>query len=236
MEEEAEVEGFEKKKILWKKKKILENNALSHFAFAFFFRLSGAGRAPSFLFFLITGEPMALHARAWRAVIVLALAAWCSLAGVSSASVEQFSVDAFRISLSLSLSLEKIETSFYLSLSLSRSLSCCPSPFLFSRAMAPLASNAHNSSNAHIEIHCPSPEKNNKQQVSPPSTLNKSKLRRQRRRPPNNRTIPGRPSGRRSRAPSTRPLLPLPPRDPEQGRGLDPSSAAATWPMCGGSR
>ena len=73
---------------------------------------------------------MALHARAWRAVIVLALAAWCSLAGVSSASVEHFSVDAIRISLSLSLSLEKIETSFYLSLSLVLS-PAAPLPFSF---------------------------------------------------------------------------------------------------------
>ena len=34
-----------------------------------------------FLFLLKKGEPMALHARAWRAVIVLALVAWWCLAG-----------------------------------------------------------------------------------------------------------------------------------------------------------
>lgn len=100
---------------------------------------------------------MALHARAWRAVIVLALAAWCSLAGVSSASVEQFSVDAFRISLSLSLSLEKIGTSFYLSLSFSLLLPLSLS--LFQSNCSTRKRSFHNSSNAHIEIHCPSPEK-----------------------------------------------------------------------------
>ena len=139
-------------------------------------------------------------------------------------------------SLSLFLSLSRRSKPPSISLSLSFSLLLPLSLSLFQSNGSTLKRSLHNSSNAHIEIHCPSPEKNNKQQVSPPSTLNKSKLRRQRRRRPNNRTIPGRPSGRRSRAPSTRPLLPLPPRDPEQGRGLDPLSAAATWPMCGGSR
>ena len=91
---------------------------------------------------------MALHARAWRAVIALALAAWWCLAGASS--IERFplfDVDAFfRIWL-----LCRPRRKSKLRCSLSSSL-LLPSPCPLPVAMAPLASGFNSNTNAQIEI------------------------------------------------------------------------------------
>lgn len=182
---------------------------------------------------LQTAAPMAIHARAWRAVIVLALASawWSCLAGAfSPPHREQFRDPDRRFSASL----RAVWTSKLGKNSLPRSRSCFPLPFINLGVMACFVNVPDTSSTLRSECTLPLREKT-KQQVS--SLKKQRQLRRRCRRLRNRRrrTILDRRSGRRSPLPRrTAPLRPPGAREREPGSA--PSSAAATWPTCGSSR